>query len=70
MRFGRNPSATMQASAAQSHFASLGFMRRWSPEGERMGISGVIALSNFKHAVPLVVPKHRIVRRRARPCAQ
>jgi hypothetical protein len=60
----------MQASAAHSFFAPYCFMRRWSPQGERMGISGVIALSNFKHAAALVVAKHRIVRRRARPCAQ
>jgi hypothetical protein len=70
MRFGSNPWASMQASAAQSLCAPSRFVRRWSPEGEPIGISGVIALSNFKHAVPLVVPKHRIVRRRAKPCAQ
>jgi hypothetical protein len=70
MRFGHNPWASMQASAAQSFSASSNFMRRWSPQGEHMGISGVIALSNFKHAAALVVQKHRSVQRRARPCAQ
>ena len=43
-RFGCGPWASMQASAAHSFFAPYCFMRRWSPQGERMGISGVIAL--------------------------
>jgi hypothetical protein len=59
----------MQVSAAQSHFAPSGFMRRWSRLGERMGISGAIAFRRFKHLVALVVPKHRSMQRRARPRA-
>jgi hypothetical protein len=70
MRFGSSPLSSMQASAAQLFFAPSCFMRRWLPQGERTGICGVIALGNFKDAAALVVPKHRIVRRRARPYAQ
>jgi hypothetical protein len=53
-----------------SLFAPLCFMRRWAPQGERMGISGAIAFRRFKHLVTLVVPKHRSMQRRARPRAQ
>jgi hypothetical protein len=60
----------MQALAAQSLFTPSGFMRRWSPEGEPIGISGAITFRHFKHLAALVVPKHRIVRRHARPCVQ
>jgi hypothetical protein len=45
-------------------------MRRWSPQGERTGISGVIALRNLKHVAALVALKHRRVKLRARPRAQ
>jgi hypothetical protein len=60
----------MQASAAQSFFAPSCFTRRWSPQGELMGISGAIALRLFEHVAALVVSRHRSVQRRARPCAQ
>jgi hypothetical protein len=70
MRFGSNPWASMWASAPQSFFAPSCFMRRWSPQGELIGISGAIALRRFEHFAALVVPRHRSVRRRARPCAQ
>jgi hypothetical protein len=60
----------MQASAAQSHFAPSGFMRRLSPQGEPIGISGAIAFRRFKDFAALVVAKHRNVKRLASPWAQ
>jgi hypothetical protein len=60
----------MQASAPHSFFALYCFMRRWSPQGERIGISGAIALRNIKHVAALVVAKHRNVKRLASPWAQ
>jgi hypothetical protein len=59
----------MKASAAQSLFAPSCFMRRWSPQGERMGISGAIALRHFEHVAALVDSKQRSVWRTAMPCA-